>query len=221
VDGEEAREVAVVDAGVEHREGLGLPGELAVALVAGQHRAHAAGRGHERASLVEGEDAAARVGRGVDPDQAGVRGDRIGVVERDGAGAGRQRADLVGGVGAFREDDRRAVADAEQRRQPADELLGAHHGHHRGVGQRHGGPPTLEVAADGGARGGIPPDRRVAGRVAGGGQRVDGDPGRRVDGRADGEVDDAVRVSLGGAACVGERVPGEVGQPLGERHHSP
>ena len=214
VGGDQALRRPAAHVRVQHADGLGVPAELAVALVGGQGGADRAGGVHPAPELRRVERRAVRVGRGVDPDERGAGGRRlVGVVGGQHLGARDARADLVGRVGGRGDHDRVAGAHAELEREVGDELLGADDRQDVLVPQRHRGPAALHVAPDRLPQGGRPPHRGVAGPAGRSvGQGADRGLGHRVDGRADRQVADAVGVRPGGGPGGRDGVPGEVGQ---------
>ncbi len=219
MDGEQAVQRAAVDPRVEDGDRLGLPAELAVAFVAGQHGARLAGGRDPGAGLVRVEDAAVRVGRGVDPDQPRLeRGDRGRVVAGHRVRPRDPGAHLIGRVGDLGVHHSVCAGQAEQGGQPGDQLLGADHRQHAVVGQAGRPPAGGQVADDRGPQRGRAPGERVARGVRGLPQRLLGELGGRVDRGADREVDQAVRMRGRQCAGVRQRIPGEVRQAAGECH---
>ena len=118
---------------------------------------------------------------------------------------GQQRADGVGRVRDLGKTTRSPAADPEQRRQPGDELLGADASAARRPGRRYAEPARQPV---GERLTQLGRTRRRSGsraRPRPGPQRVLHDGRDRIDGRADGEVDDPVRVRGGDGASSAAR----------------
>ena len=113
--------------GCSTETGLGLPAQLDVALVGHDEHAVLAGPGDDPAQLLRAQYPAGRVGGAVEPQQlqAAPGPGRRRVVVGDRLGAGQQRADLVRRVGQPGVADLVALAQVEQRGQPADQFLGA------------------------------------------------------------------------------------------------
>ncbi len=157
VHGEDALERAAVDVGVEHRDRLGLPGALEVALVGDQQGSALAAPVDDLAQVVRRQHPAGRVGGRVHPDEGRVaradRGERVGGHD---VGAGQRGSDLVGRVGQGGSDDEVAGAETELGRQPRDQLLGADRREH----------PVEPEAGDAEAAG-EPVHARLAGLAAG------------------------------------------------------
>ena len=171
---------------------------------------------HPGPQLVVGQHPAVRVARRVQPDQHdadGVVGRGVGAAHRE---PGQHRTDLVGRVRDLGDDHGAAAVQAEQGGQERDQLLGPDGRDDRRLGAQRVGDAHPEPALQpvgrgrpqvGGAEGG-----RVAGRVAGGRQRVGEDGGGVVDRRPDRQVDHPAGVLGGSRPRPGEGVPGEVGQ---------
>ncbi len=210
VDGDDPLVRTAADVLVEHGDGLGLPAELQVALVAEDQHAVLARPGHDPGQLVLRQDAARRVGRGVEPEQLqALRVQLRRVVVDDGLGTAEPRADLVRRVGEPRVGDLVARAETQLRGQPGDQFLGADDRQHVLVPDTHRAEPALRPAGQGVTQRLGAPHRRIAGAVRCGDQRLLDQLGHRVDGRADRQVHHAVRMARGRRLAGRELVPGK------------
>ena len=167
--------------------------------------------------MVDAEHPPGRVTRRVEVDDRWDARAELGQrVRRDHLRSGQPRADLVGGVGQFRNHHRIVGAQAQKGRQPGDEFLCADHRQHGVLGQTgdavaagecgHRRRPQLRRAG----RPGISGDR---GRLC---QRRPDDGRHRIDRRAHREVHDAVRMSTRDGGDLRQGVPGEHRQRLGD-----
>ena len=204
--------------GVEDARHWGVrPAQLGVALVGGHHDAVGAGPGHDLGQVRRAEDRAGGVARAVEPEQLRPGRGGLRTVGREAVDDHRGRAsepgtDVVGGVGDRGDADDVARAEAEERRQPGDQLLAAH-GRQHAVGVDAGDAPSAgEPTGDRLAQIRRPPRLRVAGRIRCRRQRLAHQGGRRVHRRAHGQVDDPLRVRLRDLLVRLERVPREVGE---------
>ena len=109
-----------------------------------------------------------------------------------------------------------SMAKMQIGRQQRDELLAADAGQHV-PGVDVGAEPAPRPGHQGLAQRRGADGQRVAGGVAGRGQRVPHDLRRRVDGRADRQVDDAAGVRAGPVAVRRQAVPGELRQTAARR----
>ena len=216
VQGQQTGQVAAGDRRVQDRDRLGVPAELAVALVGGDDRPLRPGPVDPAAQLGGVQDLPGRVGRRVEPDQGRslVHGGRV--VGSQDAAAGDPGTDLVRRVGHGREHDQVIGSQPQQGRQPGHQLLGADDGQRRGRGQPCRSPPRRQVGRYRLPQGAGTGGEGVAGTVGGPGQGLPAELRGRVDRGADREVDDPVRVLAGPGLGPGQRVPREVGQGRGQ-----
>ncbi|CAB4933985.1 unannotated protein [freshwater metagenome] len=211
--GKEIGLIAVADARVEHRDGVGFPGQTQVAFVGDDDSVALSCPIHDLAKVVDTEHLAGRIGRRVDEDQRGAFGaETIQSVCTKNSCTGEQRTHFVCGIRQFGDDDKIIGTQTQQTRQPGDHFLGADGRKHR-VGRDTGDRvATFERRHRGLPQRGGTDGRRVTGLV---GHRVQRDPnhlGDRVDGRADRQIHDAVRVRRRLLLGSGQRVPRKVGQ---------
>ena len=211
VHGEYAVQPAARDVRVQHRDRLGVPAELPVALVRGHQRPPLPGVGHPAGQRFAVQDRPGRVGRRVQPDQGRPGVPQLGqVVGGDRRAPGQRRAHRVRRVGHGREDDQVTGPEPEQGGQPGHQLLGPDH-RQRGLRGQPGRPPAAaQVPDDGGPQLRGARRERVARTVRRLGQRPLPDLRGRVDRGADGQVDDAVGMGLRPGLGPGEGVPGKV-----------
>ncbi len=217
VDREDPLVAAAGDVRVQHRDRLGLPGALEVALVGDQQDTALAAPVDDLLQVLDRQHPAGRVGRRVEPDQRrGLRAERGQRVGGHGAGAGQRRADLVRRVGQRRVDDQVGRTEPEMGREGGDQLLGADRRDHAVQPEPGDAVPAGEPVDARLPRLGAPDRERVAGRVGGGAQRLLHDRRGRVDRRTDREVDDAVGVRPSPLGVGRQLVPGEVREPRGD-----
>ncbi len=214
VHGQEALVRPPRDRGMQHRERRGVPAALDVALVADQEHPPFPAPGDDLAQVVGRQHTAGRVGRRVQPEQARSLGSegrqRVG---REAAGPGQARTHLVGRVGQRGVDHQVAGTEAEVDGQGGDELLRADH---------RQDPVEAETAHAVVAREPVDACLASLGQPDGDGiavgvrcvtQRPLDHGGSRVHRRADGKVDDAVRVGAGALGVLRQLVPGEIREP--------